>query len=328
MAQTGSEPSHSGPVDAHDLGPQLEPLLLDACRGRLTNVRWFRSDWQLGGAATAYARYDPADATTRDVVAKFPVGPREYRVLTTLAQCPAPTPRVPVHGQHLGPHDIAWVVMERLPGNPMAAHLHREVFPHLAEAAARFHQACDGRLRLDPQPPIDWRALLERSKESLRANPALPHASRWLTAVKHAAKSLPKLLAVWDARPINALCHGDLHPGNCMERPAGSPWGEPGHILFDFAQSHPGHWVEDAIYLERLYWARPHLLDGVKPVSLIAKARRSLGLDGHEDYTTLADTRRALMAATSPAFLEREGHPAYLNAALEVLERVLVQLHL
>lgn len=326
MAQTASEEHQRGPVDAHDLGPQLEPLLLQSCAGRLSRVRWFRSDWQLGGAATAYADFNPAEGPSREVVVKFPIGPREYHVLTALGSAPAPTPRVPMHGEHLGSHDIAWVVMERLPGTPVAAHLHREVFPHLVDAAARFHRACEGRVRVAPPRALDWPTLLERAKELLRANPNTPHAQEWIAAVKHTVKSLPKLLSIWDSRPMNTCCHGDLHPGNCMERPADSTWGEPGHILFDFAEAHAGHWIEDAVYLERLYWARPHLLDGVQPLSLIVKARRSLGLDTSDDFTTLADARRVLMAATSPAFLDREGHPAYLNAALEILERVLVQL--
>ena len=59
--------------------------------------------------------------------------------------------------------------------------------------------------------------------------------------------------------------------------------------------------------------------------AMLAKARRAAGLDCSDDYGRLANVRRVLMAATSPAFLKREGHPAYLAAALEVIERLLPQ---
>ena len=35
-------------------GAQLEPVLHQACGGRLSPVRWFRTDWQHGGALTGY----------------------------------------------------------------------------------------------------------------------------------------------------------------------------------------------------------------------------------------------------------------------------------
>ena len=50
-------------------------------------------------------------------------------------------------------------------------------------------------------------------------------------------------------------------------------------IAMIFAEVGLGHWVEDAIYLERIYWAHPEKLCGVKPVKALAKALRRLG--GH-----------------------------------------------
>lgn len=94
-------------------------------------------------------------------------------------------------------------------------------------------------------------------------------------------------------------------------------------MLLDLAEVHPGHWVEDAVYLERLYWMRPDALKGVKPVSLIARARKKHNLDTSDDYQRLADIRRVLMASCAPAFLQSEGHPRYLEAALGVLEKTL-----
>jgi hypothetical protein len=47
------------------------------------------------------------------------------------------------------------------------------------------------------------------------------------------------------------------------------------------------------------------------------------GLYGGEDYAALANVRRVLMGATAPAFLEKEGNPKYLRAALEHVEKLL-----
>lgn len=325
---SGEEAGGSANHDAHDLGPRLEPDLLRACRGALRDVHWFRSDWQSGGAATAFGTCAVPDGPARQVVVKFPIGAREHRVLTGLGQVDAPTPRVLFEGDRLGEERLFWVVMERLPGVPVAPHLHKDVLPHLVEAAVRFYAASDGRVTLDPPKAQDWASLLERSRQAIHDNPTIAHASEWAAAVRHMMKSLPNFLAIWNARAMNTVCHGDLHPGNCMERPSGSAWGPPGHILFDFAESHAGHWVEDAVYVERIYWARPKFLDGMKPVSMLAQARRDAGLNTDGDYTTLANVRRALMAATSPAFLEIEGSRAYMAAALEVLDGVFKQMHI
>ena len=255
---------------------------------------------------------------------KVPVGYKEHRFLTGLSESEAPTPRVALHGYELGGYDFAWVVMERLPGLPLSGHRHKEVFEHLARAAAGFYLRAQERWALEPAPPPpDWESLLEKGREAIRANPQMPHAQRWAGAVKEVQRHLPGLRLAWERRAINTWCHGDLHPGNCMERTDGAAWGSPpGFVLLDFAEVHCGHWVEDAVYLERLYWGRPQAIEGVKPVSLIARARRDAGLDCSDDYASLANLRRVLMAATTPAFLHREGHPAYLEAALGVLERL------
>lgn len=324
-ATSGEGVSGSANHDAHDMGPRLEPALLAACNGQLSDLHWFRSDWQYGGAATAFASFATPDGGARQVVVKLPIGEREYAVLTGLASVAAPTPRLAFHGESLGGQEVRWVVMERLPGTPAAAHLHKDVLPHLIDATVSFYKACDGRLAIDPPKQQDWAAILERSRQAIHDNPTIPRGAEWAAAVRHVMKSLPRLLAIWDARSMNSTCHGDLHPGNCMERPTDSPWGEPGHILFDFAESHRGHWVEDAVYIERMYWARPKVLDGIKPVTMLAKARRTQGLDADDDYMTLANVRRTLMAATSPAYLETEGSRAYMSAALDTLENVLKQ---
>ena len=90
--------------------------------------------------------------------------------------------------------------------------------------------------------------------------------------------------------------------------------------LIDLAEVHAGHWVEDAVYLERLLWARPERLKSHKPVKAIAKARKAHGLDVDKDYPRLAMIRRALLAATAPKFIKSEGSPAHLAACLNWLE--------
>jgi hypothetical protein len=94
--------------------------------------------------------------------------------------------------------------------------------------------------------------------------------------------------------------------------------------LIDMAEVHAGHWVEDAVYLERQLWARPERLKVHKPVKEIAAARKRLGLPVDAEYPRLAMIRRALLAATAPRFLK--SHPAYLDACLGWLEIALAEL--
>ena len=101
---------------------------------------------------------------------------------------------------------------------------------------------------------------------------------------------------------------------------------QPVCVLIDLALVHPGHWVEDGVYLERQFWGHMDALHGVKPVSQLAKCRKKLGLSTEGEFQTLANVRRVLTAACVPVFLGREGNPAYVHAGLELLERLLPQL--
>ncbi|TVQ30747.1 MAG: aminoglycoside phosphotransferase family protein [Phycisphaeraceae bacterium] len=308
----------------HELAPQLAPALQEACAGKLEDLRWFRSDWQVGGAATGYANYRlDGEDEPRQVVIKLPVGPVEYRFTTKLSQTDAPTPRVVAHGVELGGYDLAWMVMERIPGDPISLDNPKKTFMALADAAAAFYLHCE---TLGPpgapKLQIDWGEMLEKARASVRDN-ELPEKQRWNEAVKKTQKALPTLVNRWDSRSIATWCHGDLHPGNAMMRPEGSPWGAAACVLIDLAETHPGHWVEDAVHIERLYWGADDVLKDVKPVKLIAKARKNLGLCNEDDYATLANVRRVLSASCMPVFLHREGHPRRLASALDVLERVL-----
>lgn len=329
------EPSPSR--NEHDaLASSLAPLLRQACQDRLSEIRWFRSAWQAGGASTGYATFRDGSGVLIDVVVKLPVGPSEYRWTASAGDSNAPggcttTPRVLASGTELGGYDLAWLVIEKLAGKPLKADLNAQSVDDLLRTAVQWYAQADRIRPIGDDPPKReaWGPLLAKARELVKSA-SVPEEQRWNEALKHAQRALPTLVDRWESRPINTWCHGDLHPGNAMRREGTPP--HPPHpagtacVLIDLAMVHPGHWVEDAVYLERLYWAKPELLGGVKPVSCVAKHLREMGRLGSEDYTTLAHTRRALMAASVPAFLTHEGHPKHLHAALEVLERSLAQI--
>jgi hypothetical protein len=310
----------------------LCPVLQSVCGGRLSPVQWFRSAWQAGGASTGTATYQLTPTRTIEVVVKLPVGPGEHAWTAEVGACSSevvhydgPTPRVLAAGTELGGYDLAWLVVERLEGQPLSAVLSQSAVENLLRAAAEWYVAAASARRVEEAPPVvseDWAGLIARGRAAVKDN-CLPDEQRWNEALKQVQRLLPRLVSIWDGRAINTWCHGDLHPGNAMFRR--SVGGEsPGRcVLIDLALVHPGHWVEDALYLERLFWAKPELLYGVKPVATLARFRRELGLDTTGDYGTLALVRRVLMGASVPAFLEHEGHPKYVRAALEVLERTL-----
>jgi hypothetical protein len=313
----------------------LSPLLRETCRGRLSEITWFRSAWQAGGASTGTARFELRAGRPVDAVVKLPVGPGEYRWTVGVGTCPedidehdGPTPRVLAAGTELGGYDLAWVVLEKIPGNPLSASPTQENIEGLLRAAAAWYQRAEQvqALSADDEPKReDWAELIARCRRDVKDH-GVAESQRWNEALRHVQKVLPRLSELWEGRRVNSWCHGDLHPGNAMLRSTAGAAGTapaPRCVLIDLALVHPGHWIEDALYLERLYWGKPELLCGVKPVSVLAKCRRELGLKADDDYAGLANVRRVLMAASVPAFLEHEGHPRYVHAALEVLERVL-----
>lgn len=316
-----------------DLAHTLEPALQAACDARLSRIDWFRSAWQASSASTGFASFTRADGSRVPVVVKLPVGPSEYRWTTMLSgaaslQGPAPddtaacpcTPRVLAAGMELGGYDLAWLVLEKLDGTPLSARVDEPSVRDLLGATVSYYAAaaksrpiCD----TDVPPTKDWNELLSRGRDVIKKH-GIPDEQRWNLAIKAASKALPTLLSRWNARPINTWCHGDLHFGNALRRSSGE-----GCVLIDLALVHPGHWVEDAVYLERLYWAKPEMLHGIKPVTELARLQRERQMLTGEDYSQLASIRRVLMAASVPAFLVHEGHPKYVHAALELLERLL-----
>ena len=87
--------------------------------------------------------------------------------------------------------------------------------------------------------------------------------------------------------------------------------------LIDLAEVHAGHWIEDAVYLERQLWGHKTRLKSTKPVHAMVTARKRHRLHVDDNYSDLVDIRRMLLAATAPAFMQSEGDPRYLAACLE-----------
>ncbi|MBS0189994.1 MAG: aminoglycoside phosphotransferase family protein [Phycisphaerales bacterium] len=311
--------------DASSLAHLLEPVLKNCCNGCLGEITWFKSAWSSSGSATGSSTW--SDARGRcEVIIKLPLGPAEYRWTSELGnpEIKAPTPRVFACGSELGGYDLAWIVEERVHGEPIRPRMQPGDVHDVIVAASDFHDAAlRARPEIGPAKPLDWEGTLAKARDVCHAF-AIADAQRWNEAVKHTVKALPKLLARWNARPLNCWCHGDLHPGNVL-RLAAPRNDAHACVMIDLAMVHPGHWIEDAVYLERQYWAAPDYLHGVKPVTELARLRKAKGQRVESDHADLANIRRVLMAAVSPAFMDREGHPKYLAAALEMLEKTLPQ---
>lgn len=326
----GADTAHHGtsqPGAGSLLVHALVPALVEACGGpaRLKNLSWFRSEWQRGGGATAFAQYVTDNGTETPVVIKLPVGSNEQQWTLRLAELQrldkAPvTPRVLACGTNLGGHDFAWLVIERLPGSPLAAKLDEGAIKDVLLATARLQQLC-GRLEgasIAARPKgVDYEKMIERSREAVKRSALLtPHdAQIWNNQLYAVHKALPMLLNKWEHRQHIDWCHGDLHAGNAMRRADGSL------VLIDLAMLHPGHWIEDALYFERVCWGRPEGLCGINAVKELALHRRELGLHCDGDYGMLAAVRRVLAAACAPALIEREGNKHYLDVALDMIRR-------
>lgn len=306
-------------------GAQLEPALLEACGGRLRDIHWFRTDWQRGGAMTGYATWRDDEDRALDAMVKLPVPPQELRWLRRLQadqhEAGDVVPHLYAGDTAIGGYDFAWVVMERLPHGPLGPHWGGAQWPLICEALARFYAAAAA-TPVDRKPDAeDWPDIINRARKAVREQ-ALPNAQRWNAAHKSLGKKLGKLLKRWDGRDVKQWRHGDAHLANAMTRTA-PPEGPA--LLFDFAEVRAGNWIEDAVYLEHLFWSRHDLVGDFKIPTAIARHRRALDLPVADNWALLASIRRALVAASTPAYLRAEGDPAHLAAALDVLESTLSQ---
>jgi hypothetical protein len=319
-------PQPSARSDSRSLAAALAPALQQSCDGRLGDITWFKTDWQRGGAATGMStwRLDD-DPTPRKVIVKLPVVQREFVWSRRLQGMPTPedgvAPRLYASDESVGGYDLAWIVIERFEFGPLGLHWHDDHITRLADAAARFHVAAAA-FDVDQPPRVeDWPTLLAESAESVKVN-NINHRHEWTDAIKSLKVRIDRLAAEWDARHCAGWLHGDLHLANAMSRVAA----DHGPVsLIDLAEVHVGHWIEDAIYLERQLWAKPDRLKAHKPVKELAAARRKHGLSTDDDYPRLAAIRRALLASTAPRFIKSEGHPAYLEACLNRLQQAIVE---
>lgn len=329
QAASGAAVSGGG---AAGLGAALRPVLVGQCGGKLDAFEWFRTTWQRGGASTGFARWTTSAGRQLRVMVKLPVGHRERfwtHKLGNVAEqnwddakaTALATPRCLAAGDELGGYDLAWIVIERFEGKPVGHQPSRRRFELLMRAVADFHHAAGVVHSVTPgvREP-DWATLVEKAWDRLAADPP-EHAARWRSAVDRLRGDLAAIIARWSARPIDTWCHGDVHPSNAFLRRQGD--GSERCVLIDLAMVRPGHWTEDAVYLERQHWGHADALCGVRPVEELARARRERGLPVDEGRETIADIRRALMAGTSLAFPQQYEDPAYLAHALAMLERTL-----
>ena len=306
-------------------GVGLEPALRNACPA-LADIRWFRTTWQRGGALTGYGQWTDTNATAQPVVIKLPVPPQELRWLKRLQtdqhDAGDVVPQLLADGTSLGQYDLAWVVMEQLPHGPLDRQWAEEHLILLVAAAGRFYRATAD-LPVD-LPPRDepWPDILKRGRDNLRQQ-AIANEQRWNAAIRQLQKKLTKALTVWNKRDTKQWCYGDLHPGNAMTRqvPPDGP-----ALLFDLADVHAGNWIEDAVYLEHLFWGAPDRLFGHDPVKLIAQQRKAQSLSSESNWPQLANIRRALIAASAPAYPRTAAEPKHLDAALTLLEGLMGQL--
>jgi hypothetical protein len=301
-------------------GASLEPALHKACSGNLSQVNWFRTEWQRSGALTGNSTYRDESGSARPVVVKLPVLPNELLWLDRLQPFDGLVPRLYAGGRELGGHDIAWVVMERIAHGPIGAAWGGAKFDLFVEAAGRFYEASSS-FPVDRKPPVvDWQSIIRGSRDGATRG-QLAHAQRWKQALKQADRRLQQWTTDWQQRPQNHWCHGDLHLANALSRHE-APQGPV--VLIDFAAVHAGHWVEDAIYFEHLYWARGSALEGRKLCNLIARRRRHHGLEVDEHWPRFAALARALLAARVPGDLPLYGRDrGHQKAALEKLEDAL-----
>ena len=308
----------------NSLASTLEPVLKKQTENRLGDIHWFRTDWQRGGAATGFSTWQNGDKSPLDVVVKLPIVEKELRWTRRLQDEDGVAPCLLAGNDELGGYDLAWMIIERFPVGPLGKHWENSNIDRIADAAARFTLSAtsfeidqDGRLE-------DWDELLALAKKSVRENQIANHA-KWKKSHSLIVKKLSYLQDMWRSRSINQWLHGDLHMANAMCR---SDAPDAKVSLIDLAEVHAGHWVEDAVYLERQLWGHKTRLKKTKPVHAMAAARRHYGLDVEEDYSDLVDVRRLMLAGTAPAFMQSEGDPRYLAACLLQLENAIDRLHL
>ena len=316
--------------DHRSLAATLLPHLCESCENRLHDVVWFKADWQRGGAATGRARWRCDSGQDKEVVVKIPVGPRELVWLHRLQPEPGESdePVVPLlyaSGTTLGGYDLGWIVIERIAHGPLGMRWHKDHSRRLADAAVRFWKSADRFVIKDEQVRTEnWAEMVDEARRSVRRNEP-DDSTHWLNLLKTLSSGIDRLVERWRDRDTDHWIHGDMHFANAMSR-VGMQTGPV--TLIDLAEVRPGHWLEDAVLLERQLWASPDRLMTAKPVKAMATERRRVGLPVVDHWDELAHIRRALLAGTAPTFMRSEGHPRFFQACLKQLDRSLTSLRL
>ena len=286
---------------------------------QFTDLVPFRTVWQHGGAATAWVK---CVESQRDGMVKLPVKAKERRWHRRIRESHDPdlAPELFAVGDTIGSVDFAWIVMERIQGNPLHQAPDVHAVDQACEAFARFQKASRPFAVQQRPAPAGWLKQIEQTRKSLQALPE-DLAVSWRDALDALAKYHDEAIATWRYRPIKGWVHGDAHLGNILRTE------QDGVRLIDCAQVRAGHWVEDAIALERPLWQRPELLSTTDPVDMMAGYRRQMGLPVRAEDGRLAAIRRTLLAATAPAWSRTEGGFSGLRSTLKVLEQGLREIH-
>ena len=312
-------PSQTVNVGVSALSRNLLDLWAKEHQEKFTDLVPFRTVWQHGGAATAWVK---CVETQRDGMVKLPVKAWERRWHRRIRESRDPdlAPDLFAIGDTIGNVDFAWIVMERIRGNPLHQVPDAHSVEQACEAFARFQKASRPFAVQRRPAPAGWLKQIEQTRKSLQALPQ-DLAVSWRDALDALAKYHDEAIAAWRYRPIKGWVHGDAHLGNILRT-------EQDEVhLIDFAEVRAGHWVEDAIALERPLWQRPELLSNMDPVDMMAGYRRQLGLPVRAEDGRLAAIRRTLLAATAPAWSRTEGGFAGLRSTLKVLEQGLREIH-
>ncbi len=305
------------------LASSLEPVLRKQTNNRVDNIHWFRTDWQRGGAATGFATWEGDDEQI-EVVIKLPVNQRELLWTRKMQEPNGVVPLLLASGEELNGYDLTWMIIERFPVGPLGKHWDSNNIHRISEAAARFTNTAS-EFPIDQEGRLeDWDSLLKSAKNSVRKN-HIDNESKWKKGHSLLSKKLQLLMEIWRSRRIDQWLHGDLHFANAMCRES-SP--DAKVALIDLAEVHAGHWIEDAVYLERQLWGHKTRLKETKPVPTMAAARKAIGMRVDDDYSRLVDVRRLMLAATAPAFMQSEGDPRYLTSCLLQLQNALDRLNL
>ncbi len=316
MTQAIKAQSEQNPQKHIPFGANLELPLINALNGKLSEIQWFRTDWQRGGAATGYAQFTDDQQKTHQVVVKLPVPPIELLWLNRLQKHPNIAPKIFASGKSIGPYDIAFVIMQRLPHGPINTTWQDQQFPLIIDAVTKFYAAAANYPIAPPRQKTDWRRALDTARQHIK-NESLQNPQQWKNALKKAKRNLKDWLSIYSDRPLTDTCHGDLHFGNALS-PNPAPQGPA--ILIDYALVYTGSWIEDAVNLEYLNWSLPKLIKKQNIPKAIAKARRDLNLPVHKDWAKHAQALRYLYAMTAPASLHNFGQSQHLSHALDILE--------